>query len=82
MNEKLKSTKELTPTMMNLHEFLYHHTPSDSTWVILDGGYRVAIFYIDDEDLWSGWFPSQCMNCKVKAHTYDEKTKTGRIEIE
>lgn len=67
---------------MKLYEFLYHHTASNSTWIILDCGYRVAIFYIDDEDLWAGWFPSQCKDIKVVSHTYDKDTKTGRIAIE
>lgn len=63
-----------------IYNFLYNKTPAYSTWVIKYHGYREAIFWIDDEDLWSSWFPVQHKDKYVKSYSYDEKTNHGFIE--
>lgn len=62
-----------------LHDFLYKSTDSYSTWIIHDGGWRVAMVYIDDEDLWSGYFSHKLGTMIVKEFSYDKKTKTGHV---
>lgn len=67
---------------ITIHNFLYHETPTSSTWTVCDGGWRVALFYIDHEDLWSGWFPKQHMDVMVLSYSYDKETNTGYIYYE
>jgi len=66
---------------VTVFDFLYNNTPVYSNWTIRDCGWGVARFYIDDEDLWSGWFPHQHKNVYVKSYSYDEDTQKGIIEI-
>ena len=63
-----------------VYDFLLKQTPTCSTWIIKNGGWRVATFYIDDEDLWVSWFPKQYENAYVKHYSYNENTKIGSIE--
>lgn len=72
MNKKPNKT-------ITIFNFLLNETPSYSTWIIWDGRWRVAVFYIDDEDLWMRWFPNKHMNKIVKSYDYDEDTKQGNI---
>lgn len=75
----MKTCENVKVDNMTIHKFLYHETPSYSTWTITEGGWRVAMFYIDDEDLWYGWFPHQHADKLVESYSYDEKTKQGVI---
>ena len=65
---------------ISVYDFLYHETVAGSTWIITYGGWREAIFWIDDEDLWSSWFPKQHEHAFVKSYSYNEATMQGRIE--
>ena len=78
---KLKTCKDVIPReVTKVYDFLLKHTPVSSTWIITSGGWRVATFYIDDEDLWVSWYPKQHDNAYVKHYSYDETTKKGYIE--
>jgi hypothetical protein len=78
----MKTCKNIVPnTKIKLFDFLYNNTPAYSIWIIKDCGWRVAMFYIDDEDLWSGWYPQQHKDKYVKSYSYDEYTQKGIIEI-
>ena len=63
-----------------VYDFLLYYTPIHSTWIIKKDGWYQATFYIDDEDLWTSWFPKQHDDACVKSYSYDEITATGIIE--
>jgi len=65
---------------IRVYDFLLKQTPSYSTWIITNGGWREGTIYIDNEDLWVSWYPKQHENAIVKSYSYDSMTNTGTIE--
>ena len=65
---------------IKVYDFLMKKTPTYSTWIITNCGWREGIFYIDDEDLWVVWYPKQHENAIVKSYSYDFLNNKGIIE--
>ena len=65
---------------VKVYDFLLNQTPRYSRWIITNCGWREAIFYIDDEDLWVSWFPKQHKDKYVKSYSYNSIDNIGYIE--
>ena len=59
--------KEGKRVMGTVRDTLYYETEADRYVKIYDGGWLVAMCYIDDEDLWCKYMDEDLLDRKVKS---------------
>jgi len=78
---KMETAKGQLIENKRLGDFLYQNTPTYSTWIIRQSGWRVATLFVDDEDLWTRYFSPELYKKIMKSYDYNKETNTGNIDF-